>query len=183
MGSVMVVLENFSVSDIPELMTWIEGSDEEFLIQFAGPQYRYPLDEEQLLATMNGKHCAVFKAVEKKTNTVIGHCQLLKINLTEKSATIGRVLIKPGVRGYGYGSKMINELIKYAKIHFDICILRLKVYEFNTAAYQCYRKLDFVELERKEIRFDRIGKTWNCITMERRPPSIEDRKLTAFSLR
>ena len=162
----MIILETFEKEDIPELLDWMKDSDAEFLIQFAGPKYRFPLDEKQLLDTLYDKSILVFKAIDETTGATIGHCQLMKINLRNKSASIGRVLIKPANRGLGYGYAMLKELINYAKSVLKLKQLSLRVFDFNQSAVRCYSKLGFVESEREDVVFQEMNKTWNCITMD-----------------
>ena len=48
----MIRLDRFTAEDIPELLSWLDGTDAAFLCQFAGPGYNYPLSKEQLTATI-----------------------------------------------------------------------------------------------------------------------------------
>ncbi|MBE3088686.1 MAG: GNAT family N-acetyltransferase [Actinobacteria bacterium] len=162
----MIILKTFKKEDIPELLDWLKDSDAEFLIQFAGPKYRFPLDEKQLLDTLYDKNILVFKAIDETTGATIGHSQLMKIDLGNKNATIGRVLIKPDMRGLGYGYAMLKELINYATSVLKLKQLNLKVFDFNQSAFRCYLKLGFVESKRENVVFQEISKTWNCITMD-----------------
>jgi len=163
---IMVILKTFEKKDIPELLEWMKDSDAEFLIQFAGSKYRFPLDEKQLLDTLYDKSILVFKAIDETTGAMIGHCQLMKIDLPNQSATIARVLIKPDKRGLGYGYAMLKELINYAKSVFELKQLKLKVFDFNQSAVRCYLKLGFVESKRENVIFPTINQTWNSITMD-----------------
>ena len=163
----MIRLERFDKNDIPEILEWLKDTDAEFLIQLAGPRYKYPLNEEQLLDTLKDETFLLFRAIEQETDEVIGHCQLMRINLDNKTASIGRVLLKPEKRGFGYGNTMLQQLINYAIDELQLEKLTLKVFNFNKSAYQCYLRLGFVESSREDVFFEKINKIWNCITMER----------------
>jgi RimJ/RimL family protein N-acetyltransferase len=165
----MIILETFEKKDIPELLDWMKDSDAEFLIQFAGSKYRFPLDEKQLLDTLYDKSILLFKAIDDTKGATIGHCQLMKIidlPHNSNSAAIGRVLIKPDKRNLGYGYAMLKELINYAKSVLSLQQLNLRVFDFNQSAIRCYLKLGFVESKREEVFFPAINQTWNCITMD-----------------
>ncbi len=161
----MIVLKKFTTTDIPELLDWIKDTDAMFLMQFAGPKYRYPLDKEQLLETLHDNTFLVFKAIEQETNKMVGHCQLMRIDLDSKTASIGRVLIKPEKRGFGYGSEMLEQLVKYSKKNLKLKHLNLQVFDFNKSAYKCYLKYGFIESKRENLFFNNIKKTLTCITM------------------
>lgn len=162
----MLVLKKFNKTDIQDLLRWISNTDNEFLIQFAGRRYNYPLDDLQLKGTMQDGNTLVFKATEQATGLMVGHCQLMKIDTEKQTASIGRVLIKPEKRSMGYGYAMLKCLIEFAGDNLNLRHLNLRVFDFNRTAHQCYLKLGFTETKREEVFFDEIQKTWVCLTME-----------------
>ncbi|MEW6102592.1 MAG: GNAT family protein [bacterium] len=162
----MVLLEKFIAKDIPSFISWLKDTDAEFLVQFAGPKYKYPLDENQILQTLNDKNYIVFKAIDEKLNIPIGHCQLMEINFINKTAAIGRVLVRKEYRNKNYGYEMLMNLVKYSKDILDLKKLTLRVFDFNIAAINCYKKIGFVEIKNENVYFKDIGKTWKCLTLE-----------------
>ncbi|MBN1649204.1 MAG: GNAT family N-acetyltransferase [Spirochaetales bacterium] len=162
----MISLETFSRSDIPVLLSWLEHTDSEFLLQFAGPGYSYPLDAGQLEETLAGDRYCLFTAKEVKDGRPVGHCQLMRINVQEKQASIGRVLVPEELRGKGIGREMLKALIALAAGELGLVRLDLRVFGFNFPAYECYRKLGFSEMGRTETFFPAINRSWTSISME-----------------
>lgn len=162
-----LVLKPFLCDDIPTLLSWLKDTSAEFLMQFAGPRYSHPLNEEQILKTMQDKHSLVFKALEANNDEMVGHCQLLKIDPELKRASIGRVLVRPDLQNRGYGKVIMSELIRYAQATIGIVQFELRVFAFNKGACTCYSSLGFSETKKEDVYFDQILKTWTCITMEK----------------
>ena len=160
-------LEEFRAEDIQELLGWLADTDEEFLIQFAGPAYNFPLDTNQLAETLMDDSNFSFRAVDETSGRPIGHCQLMRIDRQDKSAAIGRIFIRKEFRGRGYGREMTEKLVEYARDAFGLSTLTLNVFDFNRSAYSCYKNLGFTETGTSEKYFDAIGKTWKVISMKK----------------
>lgn len=134
----MITLHPFTIEDAPQLISKIK--DERMLLQFAGPAYRFPLTEEQLETDLFNENRTLFKITDEKGST-IGHAQIF---LKEKTFLLGRILIwDENNRGKGYGKKVMQELLKYGFSHFDQETAELNVYDWNTGAIECYRKVGF----------------------------------------
>lgn len=162
----MIKLIQFKKNDIPLLLEILKNTDARFLLQFGGPRYRFPLDKKQLLETLEANDTKVFKLVDSKTGDFLGHCQLIRIDLNAKSASIGRVLLDPAFRGRGLGKKMIEELICYSQNNLGLKELDLRVYDFNNSAYKCYKSIGFIETSRQSNYFESIDETWCSISMK-----------------
>ena len=75
----MVVLEPFTEADFDRLIGWIPSSD--FLLQWAGPDFVYPLNRERLsehLTDAQGDLPSklIYKVVDSENGTAIGHIEL-----------------------------------------------------------------------------------------------------------
>jgi RimJ/RimL family protein N-acetyltransferase len=162
----MILLERFNQKDIGELLGWLKDTDAEFLMQFAGPRYKFPLDEGQLMGTLADKNGMAFRVTESGTGTALGHCQLLRIDPVNGTATIGRVLIRPEQRGHGHGHATVEQLLGFAKNALGLKRVDLRVFDFNRSACHCCEKLGFVEVRKEAVAFPQINKTWNSISME-----------------
>jgi RimJ/RimL family protein N-acetyltransferase len=140
----MVELEAFERGDFDRLIGWI-GSAEE-LMQWAGPIFHFPLDRQQLeryLAAAEGAEPVrrIYRAVD--AGEVVGHVELNAIERTHRSATISRVLVRPGLRGRGTGAAMVRRLLAVAFDEMHLHRVDLFVFDFNAPAIACYEGLAF----------------------------------------
>ncbi|MFZ4454479.1 GNAT family N-acetyltransferase [Salibacterium aidingense] len=141
----------FQKEDYEQLKSWIP--DASFLLQWAGPQFSYPLDDEQLDRYVGGEdqpnlERLVYKVVED--DTVIGHISLGMIDRENRSARIGKVLVgDSGARGRGTGSQMIEKMCGIAFDEMGLHRVSLGVWDFNQAAVRCYEKAGFIHEGRK----------------------------------
>lgn len=157
----MIKLEPFTKKDFSRLISWIDS--EKDLIQFAGPAFTFPLTEAQLEKYLENKNSTVFKVVEKSSEKIIGHCE---IYLTETSAKLCRILIgEKSFRGKGFGSEIINELIKLCFEKFKYEHVELNVYDWNASAIKCYEKAGFIINPEKSKSIEVNNKTWISINM------------------
>lgn len=140
----LIKLDKFTISDVPTLISWIP--DKEFLMQWGGPAYIFPLTEEQLRDEINMMSSEpvkslMFTAKIADTNEAVGHIQLLGIDLVNRSARIGRVLVgDKKFRNKGIGMEMINAIVEIAFETFKLHRVDLGVFDFNKSAIACYEK-------------------------------------------
>jgi RimJ/RimL family protein N-acetyltransferase len=153
----LIKLEKFTTSDVPTLISWI--SDKEFLMQWGGPAYKFPLTEEQLRDEINmmssePPKSLMFTARIADTNEVVGHIQLLGIDLVNMSACIGRVLVgNKEFRNKGIGMEMVNGILDIAFETLNLHRVYLGVFDFNKSAIACYEKAGFkIEGTARDLR-------------------------------
>ncbi|WP_075980669.1 GNAT family N-acetyltransferase [Bacillus massilinigeriensis] len=165
----MIRLEYFTESDFNQLINWIESP--EFMIQWSGSSFNYPLDVTQLSkyiekANQENSEIYIYKVIHNESNKVIGHLSLGNINKRNNSARIGRVLVgDQSVRGLGIGQKMIEELLKIAFEELHLHRVSLGVFDFNHSAISCYEKAGFVK-EGLLRDHSRVGNQyWNLFEM------------------
>lgn len=143
----MIELEYFERPDFNQLIRWIDSP--EFLLQWGGPQFDYPLNENQLKkyienANRDTSDTLIYKVIHKETGNVIGHVSLGKIDRKNKSARIGKVLVgEKNLRGQGIGSLMVKELLKIAFEELKLHRVSLGVFDFNESGIACYEKVGF----------------------------------------
>ncbi|RSS82001.1 GNAT family N-acetyltransferase [Streptomyces sp. WAC06614] len=126
--------------DGPLLRRWV--ADRAELVRWAGPAFRWPLDDAQLLAyaAEPGRH--VWTAVAGPTGAPLGHVSLLR-RADGSGARLGRVLIAPEARGRGLGEQLLTQVLDRAFGELDLPAVDLGVYTHNTAAVRLYERLGF----------------------------------------
>ncbi|SDJ07774.1 GNAT family N-acetyltransferase [Chryseobacterium jejuense] len=135
----MIALQPFHIQDASALISNIK--DQRALLQFAGPMYSFPLTEDQLEEDLLNENRTLFKIVDVENQNTIGHAQIF---LKEKTFLLGRILIwDENNRGKGYGKKVMQELLKYGFSNFNRALAELNVYDWNTGAIECYKKVGF----------------------------------------
>lgn len=145
----LIRLEHFGRQDFDLLISWIDSP--EFLMQWAGPHFSYPLDEEQLTkyikdANEENSKVHIYKVVLDESNETIGHISLNNIDLKNRSARIGKVLLgNTRMRGKGIGQKMVTELLKIAFDSLSLHRVGLGVFAFNESAVKSYEKVGLVK--------------------------------------
>ncbi|HDR8094344.1 MULTISPECIES: GNAT family N-acetyltransferase [Bacillus] len=160
----VIKLESFKKSDFKQLINWINS--EEFLIQWSGNAFTFPLDEQQLEKYIESANTLAFKVVDEETLDVIGHISLGQIDNINKSARIGKVLVgNTKMRGRSIGKHMMKAVLHIAFDELKLHRVTLGVYDFNTSAISCYEKIGFVK-EGLLRESKRVGETyWNLWEM------------------
>ena len=145
----MLELRPFGRDDFQRLISWITSP--EFLLQWAGPSFAYPLDKAQLekyVQESEGRHLRrrIFKAVDTASDSVVGHIELSGIDLRNKAARVCRVLVgDPSYRGKGIGTWMMKKILDLGFNQYGLHRIDLVVFDFNKPAIRCYEKLGFVK--------------------------------------
>lgn len=160
----VIKLKTFKKSDFKQLMNWINS--EEFLIQWSGNAFTFPLDEQQLEKYIESATTLAFKVVDEETSDVIGHISLGQIDNINKSARIGKVLVgNTKMRGRSIGKNMMKAVLHIAFDELKLHRVTLGVYDFNISAISCYEKIGFVK-EGLLRESKRVGETyWNLWEM------------------
>ncbi len=165
----VIELQPFNETDAAQLIS--EIPDARFLLQWAGPNYSYPLDVKQLNETLlkaEGKKpsAQMFKAVHQETAETAGHIQLMDIDYESSAGVLGRVLIFRNYRGCGLGKAMVQDMIEIAFSRFSLSDITLNVFDFNIPAIEMYTRIGFSTFEFKENARQFKNEHWNIIRMK-----------------
>lgn len=142
----MTELQPFERNDFRRLIQWVPSA--EFLMQWAGFIFTYPLNERQLeeylqFPEMNPSRRRIWRVIETGTGTVIGHVELNNIYDHDRKADLCRVLIGPPWRGKGFGKQMVMKVLEYGFETLGLHRIQLGVFDFNISAIRCYEGCGF----------------------------------------
>ncbi len=144
----MITLVPLREKNIEKIVAWNQDKGADFLRQWAGLGYHYPLSVRQVttrltLSKRKNADYAIFEVILDNT-LMIGTMELLDIDRKTLRATMGRFLLCDEYRGRGYGTNTVRAMFRVAKNLYHIEELRLNVYEYNIPAQRCYEKAGFV---------------------------------------
>lgn len=168
----MIKLEPLQKEDFKKLVEWNKGRSAEFLLQWAGPLYEYPLTEEQIeryfedYVLKEKDTLYVYKIISPETDEIIGTVELDEKDHISKIGRIARFLIgDENHRGKGEGKEALKEAIKIGFEKLKLNKITLGVFDFNIGAIKCYESVGFVIEELKE-NYRKIGDSyWNLYDM------------------
>ncbi len=141
-----IQIDELKRAHIAAIVEWNDGRDEDFLRQWSGRGYAYPLTEVQIVQRQaEGGEVFVFLLGEE----MIGTIELMR-RREDGSGHIGRFLLDPSRTGKGLGTAAMKAFLTYAKEKLELTAITLSVFDFNIGAYRCYQKCGFAEIERLE---------------------------------
>jgi RimJ/RimL family protein N-acetyltransferase len=137
----------FARGDYERLIASAESPD--FLYQWAGPLFTFPLDRLQLeryLLTAIGDPPThrIYTALDE-TGEPAGHIELANIDRLNRSANIARVLVFAGRRGQGLGRELLTLALAVGFDEFHLHRISLYVFDFNQAAITAYERAGMVK--------------------------------------
>lgn len=157
----MLRLRPYNEKDTEIILSW--SKDEiAFYKWSAGVLGEYPISKEQF-GFVN--KLMPFTAIND--DEVIGFFTIRRPSENFDELRFGFVVVDPQKRGQGYGKRMLQLGIKFAKEIFDAKKVSLGVFENNESAYYCYKAVGFqdIVLEKTE-KYTVLGEEWKCLELE-----------------
>ncbi len=165
--AVSVHFRPFGRADFDRLLANAESP--EFVYQWAGPLFTYPLNRAQLeryllTATGNPPTTRLFTALNE-TETPVGHIELTRIDRHNRAASVARVLVFAEQRGRGVGRAMLTEVLRVGFDELGLHRIELLVFDFNQAAVRAYEHAGLsIEGRLRDVR--KVGETfWSVYQM------------------
>ncbi len=142
-----IEFHRFTREDFPSMLSWARSP--EFLLQWAGRTFQWPLDKAQLETYLADSESepprrVLFTAVDSEDGRVLGHIGLRDIDFTDSTAMISCVLVgEEQARGKGVGTAMMRRICDFGFGDLDLHRLELYVFDFNRSAIACYERAGF----------------------------------------
>ena len=157
----MLRLRPYHSNDAETILSWSKD-ERSFYMWNAGVLGDYPITKEQFSAVTN---LMAFTAIDD--NEIIGFFTLRKPSESFDELRFGFVIVDPEKRGKGYGKRMLQLGVKYAKEIYGAKKVSLGVFENNKSAYRCYKAVGFKDiiLDTPE-RYNVLGEDWKCMELQ-----------------
>lgn len=157
----MLRLRPYISEDAEQILSWCKD-EKAFYKWTAGVLGDYPLSKEQFSA-VNSR--MAFTAIDD--NEIVGFFTLRNPDKLFEELRFGFVIVDSKKRGKGYGKKMLQLGLKYAKEIYRAKKVSLGVFENNEPAYHCYKAVGFKDVVQEEIEtYHILGEDWKCLVLE-----------------
>ena len=147
----MIKLEHLEKGDLRKIVEWNANKSAEYLLQWAGPIYSYPLTIKQVEDyffnnVKNNSNIFVYKIRLIDTDKIIGTIELRENETINKNAWVCRFLIgEENYKGKGIGTQVLKETLRIGFEDLKFEKISLRVFDFNHGAIKCYENAGFVK--------------------------------------
>ncbi|MGN0487316.1 MAG: GNAT family N-acetyltransferase [Acutalibacteraceae bacterium] len=154
-------LRPYNENDADIILSWSKN-ERAFYKWSAGILGEYPISKEEFSFVNN---LMAFTAIND--DEVIGFFTMRRPSESFNELRFGFVVVAPEKRGKGYGKRMLQLGIKFAKEIFGAKKVSLGVFENNESAYYCYKSIGFKDIVLEETeKYTVLGEEWKCLELE-----------------
>ncbi|SHI82211.1 Protein N-acetyltransferase, RimJ/RimL family [Clostridium amylolyticum] len=168
----IIKLQYLEKEDLKKIVQWNANKSADYLLQWAGPAYTYPLTlkqvEEHYFDDIKRKNSNIlaYKIQLIDTNEIVGTIELREIDKKNKVGRICRFLIgEENVRGNGIGTLALKEILRIGFTELNFEKITLGVFDFNLGAIKCYENAGFVKEKFLESTRKAAVGYWNIYEM------------------
>ena len=142
-------LELMNREDFYKIVEWNKDKSADFLLQWAGPSYTYPITIAQIEdyyfneVQKEDSNIFIYKIIGDG-DEIIATVGIREADKVNKVGRVCRFLIgEEEVRGKGIGAKALNEVLRIGFEEMGYEKITLGVFDFNIGAIKCYEKVGF----------------------------------------
>lgn len=143
MSEESVIIGPLLAEDSAQLFRWINDRDLVVLNSAYSPVHEQ--DHADWFARVGENASVRMFAIRTPEGDLIGSCQLNSISPVHRSAELQIRIGEEEVRGKGFGTEALKQLIRFGFDDLGLRRIYLKVFAHNEAALATYRKVGFVE--------------------------------------
>ena len=157
-------LREYQEEDAKIILGWI-GNEREFRLWSADRYQNYPINPEDI--NNNYKLCGKesFYPLTMIDEDVVGHIILRNPGNDKSIIRLGFIIVDKNIRGKGYGKKLIELAISYAKEKLGAKEINLGVFTCNESALHCYEKCGFEIIDIEKNAYSFYDENWDCAEM------------------
>ena len=159
----MIGFRKYNKDDAKMIADWIKD-EKAFRLWCADRFKKFPLQVDEFNQMYdNTDKSSFFGMIAEDNGECVGH--LFFQILSEDKIKFGLIIVDDSKRGMGYGKRMLEAAISYAKNNLKAKTVTLSVFNSNVSAYKCYLSLGFKETGNKTV-YDFFGEKHNYIELE-----------------
>lgn len=163
----MLKLRPFRESDAPVIAGWIR--DEVSFRKWSADRYeKYPVTARDICGQYAGCECSdtLFPLTVEDESGIVGHMIMRFPGETRDEIRFGFIIVDDSRRGMGYGKRMLQQAVRYARDTFGVKRITLGVFENNLSAYHCYKAVGFEDVTSESPEYYSImGQNWKCLEL------------------
>ena len=108
-------IQKLKIENIENIVSWCQDKDADFLTQWAGKGYEYPLTKKQIEDRLS-EGAEIFEA--NLDGRMVGTIEI--ITRDEETALVGRFVLNPELTGQGIGTKVLETFMEYCKVKLGL---------------------------------------------------------------
>lgn len=153
--------------DLPRFTEWLNDPE---VYAFLDMIYPFSLEEEQswyenTLKLPPAEHPMVIEVKEGEGWRAVGNCQMGRINWRNRSSEIGLFIGDKDYWNKGYGTQVMQLMLRHGFDTLNLNRIFLRVYEANQRGVRVYEKVGFVHEGRMRQAEFRDGKMMDVLIM------------------
>ena len=161
----MLRLRQYKEADAEKIAQWVQ--DKDTFMKWGGELFgEYPINGDIIADVYKDKNglCKekdnFYPWIAFDESGAVGHFIMRYLHGDNKILRFGCVIVDDNIRGKGYGTEMLRLGMKYAFEIFGAEKITIGVFENNSRAHACYKKVGFhdTEIVKKS--------PWNVVEME-----------------
>ena len=159
-------LRNYQKDDANIILTWI-NNERELRLWSADRYGDYPITASDINNNYDEciKNNNFYPLTMIDDGKVIGHLILRNPNEDKSVIRLGFIIVDNSIRGRGYGKKIIELAINYAREILKAKEINLGVFTCNTNALMCYEKSGFEIVDVLKNAYQFHDENWDCAEM------------------